>query len=182
MLREKRGVELGSERHQLRLDSFQARRGSQRPQHFRQQALGDRPLRVLRGHEKSADQSLVILEDVEAIAGGLAVRHRRISAQSARIDEFAHQIDGRTIVPVQFIPPALGLLPKEVFQRPRMDLPEVNNLHAKPRTPPAGIIASLPPGTQSLPLWERGISREISFARKCANIRLLRRVRRSARA
>ena len=71
--------------------SLEARRRAQRTQHFGQQAFGDGALRMLRGYEKSADESLVILEDVEAVSGGTSILHRCISAQRARLDELPDQ-------------------------------------------------------------------------------------------
>ena len=112
VLRQKRGVELGAERHQLRLDALEARSRSQRAEHFGQQALGDRALRMLGGDEKSADQALVILEDVEAVACGMAIFQRGVSAQGPGIDELPNQVDGWSIVPLQLVPPTLGFLSK----------------------------------------------------------------------
>ena len=71
ILREETGIEFGAEGHQLGFDALQTRRGAQRRQHFRDQALRDWRLREPRGDEQSPDQPFVIFQDVKAVAGGL---------------------------------------------------------------------------------------------------------------
>ena len=136
MLREKRGIEFGAKRHQLRFDALQKRRAAQRREHFRQQFFRHRRLRVLRGNEKTADQTFVIFDDVEAIARRLAVFDCDIAPQRPRVNEFADQIDGGPVIPVQFLAPMPSLLLKQSLERARIRLAKINNLHEGCSTTP----------------------------------------------
>ena len=52
----------------------------------------------------------MIFQDVESVAGRLAVFDRHVAAERPRIDEFADQVDRRAIVPVKFFAPAADFL------------------------------------------------------------------------
>src|SRR5690348_17367455 len=76
VLRKKRGVEFGAERHQLRFDTLEAGRGPQCTHEFAEKALGGAIPGIFRGHEKAADETFVILEDVEAVSDRIAAFDR----------------------------------------------------------------------------------------------------------
>ena len=139
VLRKKRGVEFGAERHQLRFDTLEAGRGPQCTHEFAEKALGGAIPGIFRGHEKAADETFVILEDVEAVSDRIAAFDRGIAAKGMRVDKFSDQVNGGSIVPKKFFAPALGFFLEESLERPGMQLPEVNNLHR--RVPPLVIIS-----------------------------------------
>jgi hypothetical protein len=82
-------------------------------------------------YEKAADESLVIFEDVETISGRMSVFESRESPQSMGIDELAYQFDGRLVIPVQLGLPMMGFLVKEVLERARVHLAEIDDLHRR---------------------------------------------------
>ena len=100
ILREENGIELGAEGHQLRFDSFQARRSVQRGYHFGYERAREGSCEKLRRNEQSADEPLVIFQDVEAVSGGIAIFHRHVAAQRAGIDEPANQFNRRAVIPM----------------------------------------------------------------------------------
>src|SRR5262249_58147316 len=75
-LLDQNSVQGTAEGHQLRLDALDVRNAAKAFEHLAQQYLADRELWVARRDKQPAHQSLVLLEYVEAIAGGLAVLHR----------------------------------------------------------------------------------------------------------
>ena len=111
--------------------SMRSRRGVARSavKHFGENFFWNRGLGVSGGNKQPADQTLVIFEHVEAIAGGMSVIKREETIQRARIDELANQVDRGAVVPVQFVAPVASFLLKQHVEGFRMDLPEVNNLH-----------------------------------------------------
>ena len=122
-------IEFDAERHQLRLYAFKAWRGAKRREHLGENFFWNRGLGVIGGDEQPADQPLVILEHVEAVAGRTSVIECEETIQRAGIDEFANQVNRGAVVPVQFIAPVACFLLKQHVEDFRMDLPEVNNLH-----------------------------------------------------
>ena len=133
ILREENGIEIAAERHELRFDPLQPRRGAQSGEHFGDQFLGDGRLLVLRGDEQAADQAFVIVENVESVTGRVAVLDGGISAQRARVDEFADQFDRGAIVPVKVLAPAADFFLEQGFEGSRMDLPKVERSAQEPR-------------------------------------------------
>ena len=101
----KTGSSSAAEGHQLRFDALQARGGAKRSEHFGQQSLRDGGGHGMRRSEEAADEALVILEHVESVTARLAVVDGGVTAQGARIDEPADQIDGRTVIPVKLLAP-----------------------------------------------------------------------------
>ena len=75
----------------------------------------------------------MIFENVEAISSRTSVIEREIAIERAGIDEFANQIDRRAVVPMKFVAPMARLFLKKHIEGFRMDLPEVDNLHERPR-------------------------------------------------
>ena len=134
VLRKECGVKFGAEGHQLRFDTLEARRGSERTHEFAQKALRGAGLGIFRRHEKAADQTFVILQDVKAVSDGVSAFDRGKTTKRMRVDEFSDQIDRRPIVPKEFFTPTLGFFLEESLERAGMQLPEVNNLHR--RVPP----------------------------------------------
>ncbi len=110
-------VKVAAKRHQLSLDALDARDRAQRLEYVRQQVAGERQLRMSGGHIQSAEQPLVLFQNVKRVSHGAAILDRGASRERFRVHEFFDQLERRAIVPVQFFAPMLRL-----FREQRFDL------------------------------------------------------------
>ncbi len=126
------GIERRAEGHELRFDAFDERSLAKSFKHFEEKLFAGFDLREARRGEKAADQAFLLFKDVEAIARRVFAVPRGLARQRMRIDKFPDQMLRRTVVPVKIVAPLFRLFVKEGFERTRMDLAQIDNLHAWP--------------------------------------------------
>src|SRR5262249_30811127 len=128
-LLDQNSVQGTAEGHQLRLDALDVRNAAKAFEHLAQQHLTDRELWVARRDKQPAHQSLVLLEYVEAVAGGLAVLHRGATSKRARVKELHDQVERAAVVPVQLFAPMPRLFLEQRLELAGVHLAQVHDGH-----------------------------------------------------
>src|SRR5689334_12210073 len=117
-----RRVELASKGNQLSLDAPDVGQRPKRLERAGQKFIGQRQLRKTRRDVEAAQQSLVLLDYVKGITRRLAAFQGRATRQRSGLHELLNQLQRRTIIPAQFLSPALGLFSQQGLDLARAQL------------------------------------------------------------
>ena len=124
-------VDRPAERHELRFDASELRKRTHGEEHFFEKAAADVRLGEALRDVQTADETLLLLENVERITGSGAVFEGYTAAESMSFQETFDEIEGAAIVPVELIVPVAGLFLEEGLELANTGLAKVVNIHGR---------------------------------------------------
>ena len=115
--------------HELRFDALHLRQGAHAVKHFLEQPAANRTLVLLGRDVHSANQTLVILQDIEGVADGGAAIESHAARQGVSVQETLNQFQRAAVVPMELIAPMVSLLMEEWLDLPNSRLAKVDDVH-----------------------------------------------------